>query len=338
MDYDPIASLESVGYLEREASFLYLVALHSGYFLRRQYCQFVQRGPGGVGTKFIEKAVYMRYLRVIEGNRNGHLYHLSLKSPYEALLGRDSPNRRIYGNASIKSRLMVLDFVLANLDAHLLAEETGKVEFFRTQCGVPTELLPRNDFTRRACFPDRFPILVSNTGIPRFCFVDEGQLTPARFQRYLQQYKPLFEALGEFELIYIADTESSVARAKALFHRLLTPDSLLGVTPSTPLGVEHFLEFLAASRRYDEQGSLSSARDLELLREGRQLYTELEHLALQAAWKMQSTNADRIRQRFVQNSMRAAFTSVVLPYGYPLFRWKPNPSSRVPHRTSVSAK
>ncbi len=29
MNYDPISSLESIGYVEREASFLYLVAVHS---------------------------------------------------------------------------------------------------------------------------------------------------------------------------------------------------------------------------------------------------------------------------------------------------------------------
>jgi hypothetical protein len=40
MDYDPISSLEATGYLEREASFLYLVAVNSGYFLRRQYLPF----------------------------------------------------------------------------------------------------------------------------------------------------------------------------------------------------------------------------------------------------------------------------------------------------------
>ena len=43
IDYDPISSLEAVGYLEREASFLYLVAVHSGYFLRRQYARFAGR-------------------------------------------------------------------------------------------------------------------------------------------------------------------------------------------------------------------------------------------------------------------------------------------------------
>jgi hypothetical protein len=321
MDHDPIASLESVGYLEREAAFLYLVAIHSGYFVSRQFNQFVQRAPS-VSTKFIEKAVSMRHLRVIECGWRRRIYHLNSVPVYQALIGRDSSNRKIYGDAHIKCRLMALDFVLLNLGAHLLEDEARKVDFFRTQCGIRADLLPRRYIRRWTYFRDRFPILVSNSGTPRFSFVDEGQLTPTRFKQYLKQYRPLFEALGEFELIYISDTASNFARAKALFHRFLTPDSLRGVTPLTPLGVEHFLEFLAARQRYQEQSSVSSARDLELIGEGDQLYTALEHQALQAAWMIQSTNADRIRQRFVQTSIRAAFTGVVFPYSYPLGIWR----------------
>jgi hypothetical protein len=321
MDYDPIASLESIGYLEREAAFLYLVAVHSGYFLGRQYNRFVRRAPS-VSTKFIGKAVSLRHISVIECGWRRRIYHLTSTAVYQALVGRDSANRKVSGDANIKCRLMILDFLLLNLGVHLLEDEGRKVDFFRIQCGIRAELLPRSYIKRWTYFRDRFPILISKRGTPRFCFVDEGQLTSTRFKRYLKQYQPLFEALGEFELIYISDTESNFARAKTLFHRFLTPDSLLGVTPSTPLGVEHFLEFLAASQRYEEQGSASSARDLELISEGGRLYTALEHQALQAAWKIQSTNADRIRQRFVHNSIHATFTTVALPYSYPLSMWR----------------
>jgi hypothetical protein len=333
MDHDPIASLESVGYLEREASFLYLVAIHSGFFLSRQYNQFVQRARS-VSSKFIKKAVSLRHIRVIECGWRRRIYHLHSRTVYQALMGRDSSKRKIYGDAHIKSQLMVLDFLLLNLGAHLLEDEARKVDFFRNQCGMRADLLPRRYIGRWNYFCDRFPILVSDTGTPRFCFVDEGQLTPNRFLLYLKQYRPLFEALGEFELIYISDTASNFARAKATFHRFFTPDSLLGVTPLTPLGVEHFLAFLAARQRNEEQGSVSTARDLELISEGEQLYTALEHKALQAAWMIQSTNADRIRQRFVQNPIRAAFTPVVLPHSYPLGIWKTRRAALEDHRRS----
>jgi hypothetical protein len=34
---------------------------------------------------------------------------------------------------------------------------------------------------------------------------------------------------------------------------------------------------------------------------------------------MQTTTADKIRQRFLQSSLRVTFTTVVLPYRYPIY-------------------
>ncbi len=317
MAYDPISSLEAVGYLEREASFLYLVAMHSGYFLRRQYYRFAGREGGTLVSQLLKKATHSQHIRVIECGHGWHIYHLTSKPVYEALGRRDSQNRRIKGDVHIKSRLMILDFILANLGANVLEDAASKVDFFTTQCGVSNEVLPHSYVGRLMYFPDGFPILVTNAGIPQFTFFDEGQVTTTRFERFLRQYQPLFEALGEFELIYVADMNSSPARATGIFNRFLPADRLRGVTSATPLGVEHFLEYLAASQRYDAKGSVTNARDLEVLREGEHLYTTLEHLALQAAWNNQSTSADRVRQRFLQKSLRATFSTIVLPYRYP---------------------
>jgi hypothetical protein len=317
LGYDPISSLESIGYSAREASFLYLVALHSGYFLRRQYYRFAGREGGTLLAQLLKKATQRQHIHVIECGHGWHIYHLTSKPVYEALGRRDSQNRRIKGDAHIKLRLMVLDFILANLGANLLEDEFSKVDFITTQCGVSKDLLPNSYAGRLMYFSDAFPILVSNTGVPRLTFFDEGQVTTTRFERFLKQYQPLFEALGEFELIYVADAESSSARARVTFNRFLPVDRLRGVTSATQLGVEHFLEYLAANERYEAKGSVTSARDLEVLREGEHLYTTLEHRALQAAWNNQSTSADRIRQRFLQTSLRATFTTVVLPYRYP---------------------
>jgi hypothetical protein len=315
--YDPISSLESVGYAAREASFLYLVAVHSGYFLRRQYYRFAGREGGTLVAQLLKKATQRQHIHIIECGHGWHIYHLTSKPVYEALGRRDSQNRRIKGDAHIKSRLMMLDFILANLATNLLEDAASKVAFFTTQCGVSLELLPHTYVERPLYFPDGFPVLVTNAGIPQFTFFDEGQVTATRFERFLKQYQPLFEALGEFELIYVADTGSSSARATAIFNRFLPANRLRGVTSATPRGVDHFLEYLAANQRYEAKGSVTSARDLEVLREGEHLYTSLEHRALQAAWSNQSTSPDRIRRRFLQKSLRAKFTTAVLPYRYP---------------------
>jgi hypothetical protein len=213
----------------------------------------------------------------------------------------------------------VLDFVLAHLGANLLSNEVGKVDFFTTQCGVRSELLPRSYVGRLMYFPDGFPILVSNAGVPRFTFFDEGQATATRFERFLKQYQPLFAALGEFELIFVADSGSNSARAKDTFQRFLPTDRLRAVTPMTPLGVDHFLDYLAIKERSEAKGSGVLLGDLSILREGESIYTSLEHHALYSAWKMQTTTAEKIRQRFLQSSLRVTFTTVVLPYRYPIY-------------------
>ncbi len=319
MNYDPIASLESIGYAAREASFLYLVAMHSGYFLRRQYHLFARRQGGTLMTRLLEKAARHQHIQIIECGQGRHLYHLTSKPVYEALGLAGSQHRRIKGDAHIKSRLMVLDFVLTHLDANLLEYEAAKVDFFTTQCDVHAELLPRSYTGRLMYFSEAFPILVSNAGVPRFTFFDEGQVTATRFERFLEQYQPLFTALGQFELTYLADVESNCARAKSSFDRFLPSDRLHGVTNLTPLGVEHFLAFLSARQRCEAQSNSITVRDLDVLREGEHLYISLEHQALYAAWRIQSTSADKIRQRFLTSSMRVTFTTAVLPYSYPIY-------------------
>jgi hypothetical protein len=327
IDYDPISSLEAVGYLEREASFLYLAAIHSGYFLRRQYARFAGRDGGTLIARFLKKADRHHHIKVIECGQGWHIYHLASQSLYAAIERPGSQNRRIKGDAYIKSRLMVLDFVLAHLSANILEDEAVKVDFFTTQCGVRSELLPRSHAGRLMYFPDGFPILVSNTGIPRFTFFDEGQATATRFERYLKQYQPLFAALGNFELAFVADSESNSARAKAAFGRFLPADRMRGVTPMTPLGVDHFVRFLEVRQQSEVGGRGVLSSDLKTLREGEGLYTSLEHQALYAAWKMGSTSEEKIRQRFLQTSMRVEFSTVVLPYRYPIDILRPESQS-----------
>lgn len=168
-------------------------------------------------------------------------------------------------------------------------------------------------------FSDGFPILVSRIGVPRFTFFDEGQVTSSRFESFLEQYQPLFGTLSASELVYVADTDANVRRARAAFERCFPADRMRGVTPLTPMGVDHFLKFLRAKQFYEAEGGGVLSSELQLLREGESLYTTLEHQALYAAWKAGSTNADKIRERFQQAPLRVSFTTRLLPYSYPIY-------------------
>ena len=91
------------------------------------------------------------------------------------------------------------------------------------------------------------------------------------------------------------------------------------------------VQFLRARERHKTKGGTCSARDLEVLHEGEHIYSSLEHQALYAAWKMRSTNEERIRQRFQLQGPKARFNTVVLPYSYPIFTMGRSQSVDGPH-------
>ncbi len=320
--YDPIPMLENAGYTEQEAAFLYLVAVHSGYFLRRQFSRFVQRDRGGLADKFIQKTLHLGHLQVIECGQARHVYHLTSRPVYQIILRRDSQHRRFKGFGYVQSRLLILDFVLDNLSDAILEDEASKVDFFATQHGIRSELLPRGWAGRAVLFPDGYPIFVSPEGAPRFTFFEDGSVTLTRFERYLDQYRQLFSALRTFELIYLSEVEKSFPLARSAFASHFTETQIAGVGEQTPLGVEHFLHYLRAREIHEIQNWPMTERDLKVLDEGEPIYASLEHQALYAAWKMHSTSAEKIRQRFVQPGPQTKFTTVALPYIYPLFSLK----------------
>jgi hypothetical protein len=77
--YDPIPELRKLGYTEREAAFLYLVGIHSGYFLRRQYLAFIEREDGAMVQRFLQKVVELQHVRPVEYAAGRHIYHLKSK-------------------------------------------------------------------------------------------------------------------------------------------------------------------------------------------------------------------------------------------------------------------
>jgi hypothetical protein len=84
LSYDPIPVLQSVGYTEREAVFLYLAALHSGYFLRRQYVRFIERGRGALAEQFLRRAFALGHIQSIACGQARFVYHLISVEVYAA--------------------------------------------------------------------------------------------------------------------------------------------------------------------------------------------------------------------------------------------------------------
>jgi hypothetical protein len=221
MPIDPVAALESLGYTEREASFLYLAGIHSGYFLRRQFNYFIARKAGGIAQDFIDKARRLGHVDIIDYGRGNYVYHLMARSLYRLFGNAESQNRRIKSDREIRLRLMALDYVLEHSGDHFLETLEQKLGFFLEVRGVPSSLVRTRQRPQRP-FMLSLPISIVDrtqpaTSVVRFPFMDEALFSTRRFTRFLCELGPLMLALGSFEVIYTALASTNFLAAEAAF-------------------------------------------------------------------------------------------------------------------------
>jgi hypothetical protein len=225
---DAVENLSRIGYTRDEAAFLCLAATHSGYFVRRQFNDFLRQPRGGAAARFIEKLLDKGHAQVVNFRLHKLIYHIRTLKVYARLDQADNRNRREKAPLTIKRKLMCLDFVLAHREQHFLGSEAEKVVYFTEARGVPIEHLPvrhyeprdRGEATLRY-FVDKLPICVSGAAAPvvHFAYVDEGSESLDGFETFLKQYRTLFAAVGVFEIIYVAGDTLWPQKARRIFDR-----------------------------------------------------------------------------------------------------------------------
>jgi len=109
VQYDAIDTIRCLGYSERQASFIYTVAVHSGYFLRRQFNFSVQRRRGWIAANFLAKAIRAGHVREIQCAPSRLLYQLCAKQIYRIGGQKNSPNRRAKSPREVRPRLIMLE-------------------------------------------------------------------------------------------------------------------------------------------------------------------------------------------------------------------------------------
>jgi hypothetical protein len=222
--YDPIPELEKFGYTERESAFLYLVGMHLGYFLRRQFLASVQREDGAMAQRFLSKSVKLGHAVPIEYAAGRHIYHLRSRIVYRVLEKEDSQLRRPKADREIKSRLMRLDYILDHPGVQFLHSDQQKNEYVQKRVQAQTSLWPE---TRPGDNPVQpffgpFPIAVFTgklgaESLPSFAFVDDGSRSVSAFERWLAKVEPLLLALRHAEIVYVADTRRNLDAAEREF-------------------------------------------------------------------------------------------------------------------------
>lgn len=216
-----VSAVEQLGYTRREAEFVVLAALHSGYFLRRQFSE-----PGKVNTGFCRKLLFRNHGKLVHSAGHAQVYHISAKPLFRTLGQDDNRHRRNHESFYIRSKIMLLDYVLATHQGpQFLATEEDKVEYFCTSRGLNRSVLPSRKYVGHGgakttrYFVDKFPVRVDkSSGIVSFGYVDDG-ISKAGFRTWLTQIQPLIEALGSAEIVFVSSSVGAIAPAKKEFAR-----------------------------------------------------------------------------------------------------------------------
>lgn len=331
-----IRALEQLGYTEREATFLCLSALHGGYFLRRQYADFLAQPDGGSVTQLIEKTLAKQHVRVLTFYHKTNIYHLCTR-PFYAMLGQvDNRNRRLRQPFTIKNKLMGLDFVLAHRDHPYLATEQEKLDYFTRTLQIPASTLPAKlyqssktkDATRRY-FIDKYPIFLANSPLPAappvvsFCFMDEGLTTLSKFQTFLTQYRPLLALLPKFALIYVAATSTPFDAAKRAFDRFARNPQADANGPAIDPQIHRLLEHFGARRLYEtKQFDAFDRTRLIQFRNDREELSGPENEVLYERWKAggdADVMAILVPEIKASRQIRGEFSTYLLEHRYDLF-------------------
>jgi hypothetical protein len=231
MTLDPPSceAVGALGYTPREAAFLALVARHSGYFVRRQFLQWIGRQHGQTIVEFTQKLLARRHATVQTFCYATHVYHLSASVLYAAATAPISHQRRRVPEG-VKARLMALDCVFARPTLHFLTSDEARLAYCDT-LGIDRAWLPQ----RRYCgyratagtlqyFVEAAPMgLLHDSGsVPTLvcAFIDDGTASVGGFETHLRDYRRLWVSVPRWRLVYIADTPRRLPDAEAAFRRV----------------------------------------------------------------------------------------------------------------------
>jgi hypothetical protein len=297
-----VAALEPLGFSHRQTEFLVTVALHSGFSLRRHYMAFAGLKYGAGVRDFLDRLVARRLARRSQYRPDrGHVYHLHATGIYAAIEQHDNRNRRRTSPALIARKLMLLDYVLGELNTDWFATEQDKVALFTTRFGIkPTDLPRRVYVARRAgdadtCryFIHKMPIRLVGTP-PLVSFVSlVTDTTGQAFEQFLQDHVRLLNRLPAWQIVAVAPRHiPGLPACSAAFQRF-------GVHLRQPRlrGDAATLQTFFTIRDHVDRGDFAplTIKDLDLFRDSRHRYSGPEFEELYQEWR--TTGASALQNR-----------------------------------------
>ena len=173
-------------------------------------------------------------------------------------------------------------------------------------------------FSSRLSF---LPTATDGAQTPHFCYVDEGLQTTDRFATYLRQYRRLLRALGDFQVIYVAEDSHLFASAERVFKKFV--ESILALPEVASSEQERLLAYFKRRHAYEDRDfSAFDTAGIIHFREQKKHFAGTHYEALYARWKAADT-APSTEARGgvppVPGTTTGRFSTHVLDYDYDLF-------------------
>jgi hypothetical protein len=301
-----IERIKGLGYTEAEAHFLYMVAVHSGYFTLRQFCTFTHAARGKRSFLFARKLLQSEHASMRDCPGVGPVFHLFSRTVYGQMEKDNLRNRRRHSFEFIRTRLLLLDFILANQILAYFETEQDKVRFFCETTGVSKDCLPAKVYEGRQgsqptvrYFVDKFPLFlapsrVGASPVVTFSYVDSGFQTPSGFLTHLAAYQRVFRQLTTFRFLYIAAKDAYFQMAEQSFRSLVKRPLELDTS------AEIFRYFHIRKKWENHEYVVPVTEDFEFLTDARQRFRGHRLDSLYHAWRCGEFSEQELRVEFLR--------------------------------------
>jgi hypothetical protein len=319
-----IAAIRRLGYNETEAAFLYLVATHSGYFTRSHFLRYTQQNKGCLVHRFTTKTLTQGHATAKEYGYQTLIFHLFSRQIYGAIDKDNLRNRRQLSNELIRTRLLILDFVLCDPNHQYLETEADKVQYFNRELEIPLTLIPCRTYKSRKSgsqtdryFVDRFPIFLTNEPLPTPTFVYCDSDLPGLFGylTHVRNYEQLLRRLHRFNLVYASPDSAKFRRVHRFFSR--TFDS------NTPMDTAQLARYFNIRQLWESHKTEFLTRaDRDLLRDGDKRFQGDLFESLYQKWSQGAVSQSDLELHFSDSrgSKKTGFSTHLLPDNYDIFR------------------
>ncbi len=332
-----LEALGDLGYSQQESRFLYLVATHSGYFTLRQFLDYTGAAKGWTVHQFTSKSIRLGHVRAATYGYRTSVFNLFSRKVYGALDRDNLRNRRRLSSELIRTRLLILDFVLANPTLEFLETEADKVTYFGEQLGIPGALIPGRIYkginpesATKRCFVDRFPIFVASEsnpvpepGVATFAYCDSANRGLFHYITHLRSYEHFLRQLPGFQFIYASPSSAKFQRAEQFFRSLFDDNSAANA--------RSIARYFRVRRLWDEgKHRLLTRADRDLLRYGNQRYRNESSESAYLKWVTGGSDESTLDGLLStqQATQKWAFRTHLLPRDYDIFTDKSGPERR----------